>query len=246
MKAYLLAAGYATRLHPLTLNQPKPLLEVAGRPILTHILARVEELPALSEVIVVGNHKFASALEAWARSTPCRVPLRVLDDLTTSDHDKRGAIGDIAFALEQVPTGDEDFLVVAGDNLLDFELRPLDRAFLVERKPLLVVRRVANPGGPSPYNEVSLDASGRVLGFREKPEHPVGDLAAIALYFWPPEVAARIAEYLATGGNPDAPGFFMSWLVERAEVVARPMPGRWWDIGSLESLERARREFSRP
>ena len=120
MKAYLLAAGYATRMFPLTRDLPKPLLEVAGAPILSHILDRVLALRDLSEVVVISNHRFADAFGRWADEQGSPVPVRVLDDGSTHDGDKLGAIGDLAFALQQVPVDGEDWVVAAGDNLLAF------------------------------------------------------------------------------------------------------------------------------
>jgi glucose-1-phosphate thymidylyltransferase len=246
VKAYLLAAGYATRMYPLTRDRPKPLLEVAGAPILSHILAGVLALDELREVVVVANDRFAPQLEAWADALETGVPVRVLNDGTRSEESRLGAVGDLAFALERVPVKGEDWLVAAGDNLLAFSLRELQRVFLEDpAKPLLGVRRVERRGVSS-YNEVVLDAEGRVEIFREKPAAPVSELAAIALYFFPPEVADQLTAYLAEGGNRDAPGHFIAWLVDRVPVRATPIPGAWFDIGSLDGLEEARRSYRRP
>jgi glucose-1-phosphate thymidylyltransferase len=243
VKALLLAAGYATRLYPLTRDRAKPLLDVGGRPILSHILDRVVELPGLSEVIVVANARFADSFRAWAAGAACPVPIRVLDDGSTSDADKLGATGDLAFALREAPLAGEDLLVVAGDNLLRFDLRPLHARFEARRRPTIVVRRVPRSGGPSPYNEVTLSPDGRVTGFREKPADPRTDLVAIALYFFPPEIEGFVRRYLAEGGNPDAPGHFIAWLVRQTDVHAVREDGEWWDIGGLDSLEAARARF---
>jgi glucose-1-phosphate thymidylyltransferase len=252
VKAYLLAAGYATRMFPLTRDCPKPLLEVAGAPILTHILDRVLELDGLSEVVVIGNARFAGHFEAWAAGIEaagieaagidCPVPLRVLDDGSTDDANKLGAIADLAFGLECVPTDGEDFLVAAGDNLLGFGLREIQRAFLLHGESTLTVRDV-EVRDASRYNEVVLEPDGRVRSFREKPPDPVSTLAAIALYFFPASVAELLPSYLEQGGNPDAPGHFVAWLVERAPVRATRLPGEWYDIGSLDGLERARLHY---
>jgi len=244
--AYLLAAGYATRLHPLTLDRPKPLLEVGGRPLLTHLVRRVEEVDALESLVVIGNHRFQEQLEEWRRATPCRVPLTLLDDGSTSDDDKLGAIGDLAFATAAVPPGDSPWLVAAGDNLLDFDLRPLWRRFREEPTPLLTLRSVERGAGPSRYNEVALAADGSVAWFREKPADPKTGLAALALYFFPPETAADLRAYLEGGGERDAPGHFIAWLVGRRRVRAARFAGSWHDIGNLETLAAARRAFGDP
>lgn len=243
MKAYILAAGYATRMFPLTRDRAKPLLEVGGVPILTHLVGRIAALPDLSEIIVIGNHRFASDFVAWRRSINCPMPVRVLDDGSMDDNDKLGAIGDLAFALEQVPTGSEDWIVAAGDNLIAFDLAATQRFFLDRRATTLTVRTVERESGPSRYNEVTLNEQALVTGMREKPADPQTDLAAIALYFFTPEVGGLLARYLEEGGNPDAPGHFVSWLVDRVTVVATPLLGEWFDIGSLETYAEACEHF---
>jgi len=243
VKAYLLAAGYATRMHPLTRDRPKPLLEVAGAPILSHIVRGVLQLDDLSEIVVVANDRFASHFASWEETVETDVPVRVLYDGSTSDDDKLGAIGDLAFALDAVPPGKESWLVAAGDNLLGFGLESLQRVFNEDsHRPLIAVREVAR-AGPSQYNEVVVDGSGVVERFREKPIDPVSQLAAIALYFFPSEIAGQLVSYLDAGGNSDAPGHFLAWLVEQVPVRATRLPGAWFDIGSLEGLAHAREHY---
>jgi len=246
LNAYLLAAGYATRMHPLTRDRPKPLLEVAGRPILSHILDGVLGLDGLRRVVVIANDRFAPHFERWAAGLETAVPVEIVNDGTRSDADKRGALGDLAFALARRPAGDEPWLVAAGDNLLGFPLRQLQEVFARdETQPLLGVRRVKR-GAASAYNEVVMDDRGRVERFREKPPDARSEWAAIALYFFPPAVAAELETYLAEGGNPDAPGHFIAWLVDRVPTRATLLPGEWFDIGSLEGLEHARKRYRPP
>lgn len=249
MKAYLLAAGYATRMYPLTKDQPKPLLDVGGVPVLTQLVRQIESIPDLTEVVVIGNHRFAGHFTRWRDVTPCTVPVRVLDDGSTNEDDRLGAIGDLAFALREVPPGNEDWLVAAGDNLLRTDLHAVHARFVEHRDPLLIVREVERTDGrdgPSPYNEVTLDEDGRVQRFREKPrEHRTG-LAAIAVYVFPPSTAGALGAYLEAGGNPDAPGHFIAWLVEQVTVRATRLDGAWFDIGSFETLEDARRRWGGP
>lgn len=244
MIAYLLAAGYATRLWPLTKDRAKPLLEVGGRPLLTHLVRRFEALPELEEIVVIGNARFAEDFSAWREACDSRVPITVLNDGSHDDDDKLGAIGDLAFALDRVPPGGRDFIVAAGDNLLAFDLGPLWDAFARSRDPLIALRTVEVGGGPSPYNEVTLADDGQVVGFREKPADPKTDLAAIALYFMPAEAAGLVGEYLAEGRTPDAPGHFIAWLVERRVVRGERFAGEWFDIGSHATLTAARARFA--
>ena len=249
MKAYLLAAGYATRLYPLTKDRPKPLLEIGDRPLLSHILDRVLELDDLSAVAVIGNHRFHDLFSKWSRTVDSPVPLEILDDGSTSEDDKLGASGDLAFALRRSPPSpDEDFLVVAGDNWIRFDLRAAQRDYLEQgRRAMLLLRRLETlPDGPSPYNEVTTDSDGRVLGLREKPPDPRTPLVDIAAYFFPPRVQSLLDHYLANGGNPDAPGHFIEWLVQHAPVRSHTFDGEWLDIGTPQALEQARRAAGRP
>ena len=244
MNVYVLAAGYATRLYPLTRDCAKPLLEVGGRPVLSRIVDRLLALPDLDEVVVVANRRFACDFDAWRRNFAGPARLRVLDDGSTCEEDRLGAIGDLAFALQRVPTGASPFVAIAGDNLIEFDLTPLYRAFLEGGRPLLVLREVERVGGPTRYNEVAIDAEGGVRRFREKPPDPTSALAAISLYFFTAEVAALLERYLAEGGRHDEPGHFIAWLVEQTPVASAGLPGEWFDIGSLETLEQARRRFA--
>ncbi len=247
MRAILLAAGYATRLYPLTRDRPKPLLEIAGRPLLDYLLERVLELEGLRDVTVVTNHRFAAHFERWAEARDCPVPLRIVDDGTTSEDDRLGAIGDIAFVLQQIdPQPEDTWLVAAGDNLLELDLRTIQRQFDLEPTPRILVREVDQAGGPSAYNDVELGEGGRVVGFTEKPACAVGRHAAIAVYFFPPSLASLLSRYFEAGGNPDAPGYFIEWLCQEETVYASAFEGRWFDIGSHETLEEARRVFEAP
>lgn len=241
MKAIVLAAGFATRMYPLTRSVAKPLLHVAGEPIVTHILRRVEAVAEVSGVIVVTNHRFHDAFVRWARDTRLRVPVELVDDGAEEDAGRLGAVRDMLLAMERA--GDDDTLVVAGDTLVDVDLSAPAREFAAHRRPLLLVREV-DARGACPYNDVELDADGRVTLFREKPRASSASHAAICLYFFPPSVHALVRRYLDGGGNPDSPGYFIEWLVQQTPVDALRFSGRWFDIGSIEGLETARRAWA--
>jgi len=242
VNAVVLAAGFATRLWPLTLDRAKPLLEVGGRPVLSHLLDRVLELRAVERVVVVTNARFHAKFEAWRKDYISRAPIELVCDGAQSEAEKRGALADLELALESVPAG-QDVLVVAGDNLIDTDLAPFARAFARAGEALVTCREVAGAVPPGRYGEVTLDARGRLVRLREKPPDPRTNLAAICLYVFRPAVRARLAEYLGSGGDHDAPGHFLAWLAPRAEVTGFVLKGRYFDIGNRESLEAARAAF---
>jgi glucose-1-phosphate thymidylyltransferase len=242
VKAYVLAAGYATRMYPLTRDRPKTLLEVGGKPILSHVIGRLHAIAGLTQVVLVTNERFFQQIEAWLEAQTPQVPFTLLSDGTTSDETKLGALGDLRLALDRVPAGEEDVVVLASDHMMDLDLGEVQHAFDVRGQTTVVVRRVRHGPGPSRYNDVVLDDDGRIVRFREKPADPEGDLAAIALYFFPRDAIGRLDEYLLEG-NPDAPGHFISWLADREPCYAYMMRTAWYDIGSLESYADARARF---
>lgn len=240
MKLLILAAGYATRLSPLTDNQAKPLLPVRGRPMIDHVLDRFHGCAAIDEVFVVTNRKFAPHFDSWAKSAPDAHPgwrFSVFDDGTTSNADRLGAIGDIAFVMDQTALND-DLLVVAGDNLFS---EPLSGFVETAQRRGVVVGAydVSDRELIKQYSCVRLDDDARVVSFTEKPQNPESTLACIALYHYPRAMLQLIRQYLAAGNSPDQPGRLVEWLHSRVPCYAYTVPGRWLDIGSKESYEAA-------
>lgn len=243
MKVVLLAAGFATRLYPLTLDRAKPLLEVRDRPILSWILDRALALPDITDVVVIANHRFAAQFEQWRQEWSIHVPIRVIDDGATSDATRLGAVRDLLLALERSPPA-EDVLVCAGDNLIDFSLAPFHAEYRAAgRVPMVMYRRVAGTVPPARHGEIVADEAGRVIAFREKPPQPTSPLVSVGIYLFPAAIVGWLQAYLAQGGNPDAPGHLLEWLVGVTQVQARPIGGDWFDIGNHETLDAARRTF---
>jgi glucose-1-phosphate thymidylyltransferase len=242
VRAVFLAAGFATRLYPLTRDRAKPLLEVGGVPMLTHVLREVERVPGVRDGVVVANARFHADFVAWKSATRSRIALDVLDDGAHSNETRRGAVGDLALALESAAPDVDAWLVLACDNLFEFRLARLVERFAARGRGQLVVRRVPAPVPKSKYSEVVLDGE-RVASFREKPADPRSDLSAIAVYLLPADLPERVRDYLASGGNPDAPGHLLAWLAQRLPLEALPLEGRWLDIGSADDLARASLEF---
>lgn len=239
MKALVLAAGYATRLYPLTLDKPKALLEVGGKPMLDRVLERLQAM-AVDETIVVTNAKFTPHFEEWARN---KEGVTIVNDGTTSNEDRLGAIGDLAFVLDGLHV-DDDLVVVAGDNLFGEDISGFAEYGLEVDAPVLAVHDVGDLNNMREYNQVEVDSGGRVVFMEEKPEQARTTLAGIALYYYPRHALPLIRQYLAEGNNPDQPGRLPEWLYSRTPVYTWLLPGEWYDIGSAETLQEADTIFS--
>lgn len=241
MKVVVLAAGFATRLYPLTLHTAKPLLELGGRPVLDHILETVTDFEGASGVVIVHNARFAEAFAAWAQGYRGS-PVTLVDNGVHEEPEKLGGAGDMLLGLEAA--GDEDVLVLGGDNILCFDVAPHVERLRAERVPLMLACEVPEPVPPGRYGEVNIDAAGRITEMREKPAEPRTNLAASCFYLFPAGMTALLRRYLDEGGKPDPPGCFIQWLVTRTEVrVTKASHESLFDIGNEESLERARARF---
>ena len=231
MKALILAAGYATRLRPLTDDVPKMLLPLAERPMLDYLVDRLREVDEIDEIHLVTNARFADAFRDWAPEE-----VTVHDDGTTSNEDRLGAIGDIAFAIERGGLEGEDLLIVAGDNLIGYSLAEFVDFWRGKDGSAIAVRDLGDRELLKQYGVVELDDDDRVVGLEEKPAEPKSDLAATAAYLYRAEHLARLPRYLAEGNPPDAPGNFMVWLHTREPVYGYRAEGEWHDIGDLGQL----------
>lgn len=245
MKAVILAAGYATRLYPLTRDRPKALLEVGGRTILDHLVTQLDEISAVAGVVLVTNQRFTGQFEAWRAQRSGGKPVIVLDDGTHSNETRLGALGDLHLAIQKT-TPDDDLLVAAADNLLGFRLADLVASFESRRVAHLCVHRVDDLARLRRTGVVVLDEDDRVREFAEKPTEPRSHWAAPPLYVFPRGSGTRLDRYLAEGGSPDAPGHFIAWLCQREPVQAFRTVGPVLDVGTPASLAAARRSFASP
>jgi len=244
MKVLLLAAGYATRLYPLTLNRPKPLLPVAGRPVIEFILDIIEPLKEVDEVYIVTNQKFCKNFEEWALGLSGSKKIIIVNDRTLINEDRLGATGDMKFVIENKGLQD-DLLVLAGDNIFRTNLRGfIDFSSLKRPSISMGLYDVKDIGLAKKYGICSLDKDKRIIEFKEKPTNPNSTLAAKCLYFFPKEKLGTIKEYLDTDNAKDAPGYFLEWLSKREAVFGYVFEGeKWFDIGDKESYEEADRTF---
>lgn len=241
MKALILAAGYGTRLYPLTRDKPKPLLSVAGQPMIEHILRKIENIKEIDRIYVVTNEKFAGHFRDWKDTYTGEKEIKIINDATTSEVDKRGAIGDMQIVIEEEGLND-DLLVVAGDNLFEFNLEGFVN-FFREKGTSVGLYDFQDRETVKRYSIVEMNENKRILHFQEKPSQPRTTLIAICLYLFPREKLNLISEYLKSGNDPDAPGFYIAWLQKREPVYGFVFKGKWYDIGDLKCYEEANKGF---
>ena len=240
MKCLILAAGYATRLYPLTENFPKPLLKVQDKTILDWLVDDIDGAGLVDEYIVISNHKFARHFQEWAAGK--RQKVTVVDDGTSTNETRLGAVCDIRFAVDSLGlTG--DMLVIAGDNVLDFSLQHFVR--YAGRKQTSCVMRFEEPNEERLHKcgVLEIDDNDRIMSMEEKPAEPKSHWVCPPFYYYTAEDAARIPAAIADGCGTDAPGSFIAWLCCHTAVHAMEMPGRRYDIGNLQSYEEVQNQY---
>ena len=240
MKCLILAAGYATRLYPLTENFPKPLLKVQDKTILDWLVDDIDSLGLVDEYVVISNHKFAEHFTAWASEKTQKIT--VVDDGTSSNETRLGAVRDIQFAIDKLSL-DDDMLVIAGDNLLDFSLT----AFIkyAKNKGSSCIMRYFEPSVEKlkKCGVAEVDGTDKILRLTEKPQEPQSNWACPPFYYYTKADAKLVEKGIALGCGVDAPGSYIAWLCTQTTVYAMEMPGKRYDIGNLESYEKVQKEY---
>lgn len=242
MKGLILAAGYGTRLYPLTLDRPKPLVKVGGHTIMERLLRKFESLKSCDEVYIVTNDKFYGMIVEWVRDRSFSVKMKVINDLTKSNEDRLGAIGDINLVLQKESPKD-DVLIVAGDNLFEFNIADFTAFAREKGKFSVALYDVKNTKLAQKYGIVSLDPKQKIDDFQEKPSKPRTTLASTGIYYIPEAKLSMMEEYMKTDLVKDAPGNFVKWISENDEVYGYVFTEGWYDIGDKKSLEKADIEY---
>jgi len=243
MKAIVLAAGYATRLYPLTKNQPKPLLKIAGKSILDHIVEKMERVEAIDEIIIVTNDKFTDYFVQWKKLASYTKQVTIVNDGTTTNDNRLGAIGDIQYVIDTQQVAD-DLMVLAGDNLFDFELSDFVSYFFEKETGCITAYKEENEEQLKRAGVVDLSDTGQVLSFEEKPSHPKSNYCVPAFYLYKKESLPLFKEYLKEDNNPDAPGHFIPYLITHRNVHAYLFEGKRYDIGTVDSYNMVNQLFS--
>lgn len=244
MKALILAAGYATRLYPLTKEYPKSLLLIKRKPIIDYIVEKLEAVEGLDEVIVITNSKFFGQFKAWQQKCCVKIKISLVDDLTRDNATRLGAIGDMNFAIDKKGIA-SDLLVIGGDNLFNGTLKRF-LCFVRQRKvsPVIGAFDIKAKEEASKYGVMKLDTQKRVVDFQEKPLSPKSTLVAMCLYYFPKEKLGLIKEYLhSKKEKKDAMGFYIDWLRKKLPVYGFVFNGKWFDIGDYKFYNKAKKKF---
>ena len=240
MKCLILAAGYATRLYPLTENFPKPLLEVKGKAILDWLIDDIDEAGLVDEYVVISNHKFAHHFDEWAKTKKQKIT--VVDDGTSTNETRLGAVKDIQYAIEKLEL-DDDMLVIAGDNVLDFSLKKFI-VYAKEKISSCIMRYYeANEQKLLKCGVVTIDENDKILDMTEKSPTPATHWCTPPFYYYTKDDAKLIERAIEAGCGVDAPGSYIAWLCKQTSVYAMEMPGKRYDIGNLESYEQVKRDY---
>ena len=241
MDAIILAAGYGTRLHLLTENMPKPLLEAAGKPIIEYIINKLEELDIVDKIYIITNDKFEQNFLEWLNNFDAKKPIEIINDGTKSNENRLGALGDVYYAINTKKINN-DIIVVAGDNLFKFSLNEAVNLFKKKKSNVIALHDVKDTELAKKYGVVGVE-NNIVVNFEEKPFAPKSTLVSTGIYIFPKKTLSLIKKYIDQGNNPDKTGSFIEWLYKRDTVYAYVTEKSWYDIGSIEQLKEADKHF---
>ncbi len=240
MKCLILAAGYATRLYPLTENFPKPLLEVGNKTILDWLVDDIDNAGLVDEYVVISNHKFAHHFDDWAKTKKQRIS--VVDDGTSTNETRLGAVKDIQYAIDQLKL-DDDMLVIAGDNVLDFSLTKFIEYAKGKNTSCIMRYYESDEKKLLKCGVVTIDESDKILNMTEKSPNPATHWCCPPFYYYTKSDAKLVQKGIDSGCGTDAPGSYIAWLCKQTTVHAMEMPGKRYDIGNLESYEKVKSEY---
>ena len=238
MKAIILAGGYAKRLWPLTKNKPKQLLSVGGRPMIEYIIEKLETQKEIDKIIISTNEKFEQNFKQWLSEYKSTKDISLVIEPTLLEENKLGSVGALGYLIKK-ENFNEELMIIGGDNLFEFDLRDLINYYREKKGDVVALYDLKSIQEARNYGVAMVDEEMRIIDFVEKPENPPSTLVSTACYVLSQEGVRAILNYLDAGENPDAIGFFIKWLIKREKVFGFAFSGKWFDIGSLESLKEA-------
>jgi len=243
MKALILAAGYGTRLASVIQDTPKPLIPVGDRPLMDYVVDKLQSIKSLTEIAVVTNNKFTGHFQKWASTRTGKLSIRVVNDGTNTPEERLGSVGDIRFVWQKETVLD-DWLVIGGDNLFDQDMSVFMN-FAIEKTPAMTIGAfdIKDIAAATKFGVLGLDHEHKVTSFQEKPAKPLSSVIAMCVYYFPKQTLGFLEEYLSQSKAVDAAGSYIQWLSEKKNVYGFQFSGKWYDIGSIESLNDARAHF---
>jgi glucose-1-phosphate thymidylyltransferase len=234
MKCVILCSGYATRLYPLTLNKPKPLLPIKGKPILDYLVKKVEKIEDIDEIFVVSNEKFYNSFLKWRNSVNCRKKIKIINDKTSTNETRLGGVGDLVFAIEKENIK-EDLLVLLGDNYFNFDLNKIIDFFKEKKSNVIGLFYIKETNKCKNFGILQMNKKNQIISFEEKPENPKSHLISAGIYVYSKKELKKIKEYLKTESCKEGPGYLIPYFKKFQKVYGFVLEGFWYDIGDKET-----------
>lgn len=242
MKAIILAGGYAKRLWPLTQDTPKPLLDIAGKEMITRIIEKIEQIEEIDEIVISTNAKFEQKFSEYMGKMQFTKPARLIIEPSMAEGEKLGSVGGLNFLIDKLGIEDEA-LIIGGDNIFEFNLQSFIDFYHDVDASIIALKKIKDKEQIRQYGVCVLDKDKVIIEFQEKPQKPKSDLASTACYVFTFNDLMLVKKYLDSGNSPDAMGSFITWLVRSSDVYGYEFNEPWYDIGSFESLDEARRIY---
>ncbi len=243
MKNIVLAAGYATRLYPVTENFPKPLLEIGGFSILDRLINDIDAIDEVDEHIIISNHKYFPHFEKWAATSRYTKKITVIDDGSIENENRLGAVIDLLLAIDSKRLYNDDLLVIAADNVLNFSFRGFIDCFKEKQTSLIMTYYEPDATVLSRSGVISIDSNNKVLEMQEKSNDPKSHYIAPPFYMYKKSDVKFIQECVSEGCKTDAPGSLVQSMLSKTVFHAWNMPGKRFDIGTLETYYQLKDNF---